>query len=112
MPQPEAYEFFMGAGKIAPRWQNRVTVESMEAGMYYDPTAFIQLISPVPLLMLVASDDIVTPTAVERKAFERAGEPKRLIVVPGRHFDPYQGPKHLEFVTPEIEWFERYLMAR
>jgi uncharacterized protein len=112
MPQPEAYEFFMRVGKIAPRWQNRVTVESLEAGMYYDPTAFIQLISPVPLLMIVASDDIVTPTAVETKAFERAGEPKRLIVVPGRHFDPYQGPKHAEFVTPEIEWFERYLMGR
>jgi hypothetical protein len=112
MPQPEAYEFFMGVGKIAPRWQNRVTVESLETGMYYDPTAFIQLISPAPLLMIVASHDIVTPTAVEKKAFERAGEPKRLIIVPGLHFDPYQGPKHLEFVTPETEWFKRYLMAR
>jgi fermentation-respiration switch protein FrsA (DUF1100 family) len=71
MPQPEAYEFFMGVGKIAPRWQNRVTVESLETGMYYDPTAFIQLISPVPLLMIIASDEIITPTAVEKKAFER-----------------------------------------
>jgi fermentation-respiration switch protein FrsA (DUF1100 family) len=80
--------------------------------MYYDPADFIGAIAPTPLLMVIASDDIITPTAVQKQVFERAGEPKTLVVVPGRHFDPYSGPKHAEYVTPELEWFERYLMGR
>ena len=112
MPQPEAYEWVTQAAKIAPRWENRVTVESLEVGMYYDPADFISVIAPTPLLMVIASDDIITPTAVQKQVFERAGEPKKLVVVPGRHFDPYEGPKHLQYVTPEREWFERYLMGR
>jgi hypothetical protein len=80
--------------------------------MYFDPAGFIAAIAPTPLLMVIASDDIITPTAVQKEAFERAGEPKKLVVVPGRHFDPYTGPKHVEYVTPELQWFQKYLMGK
>jgi fermentation-respiration switch protein FrsA (DUF1100 family) len=112
MPQPEAYEWVMAASKIAPRYENRVTVESLEAGMDFDPARFIQSIAPTPLLMIIASDDIVTPTVVQKQVFERAQEPKKLIVVTGRHFDPYAGPRHVEYVAPELEWFQRTLMQQ
>ena len=112
MTAPGAYEFFTASARNAPRWENRVTVESLETGMYYDPTEFIELIAPVPLLMIIADDDVVTPTAVQKKAFERAREPKSLIVVPGQHFDPYVGPKHLQYATPAVAWFARYLMQQ
>jgi len=39
-------------------------------------------------------------------------EPKKLVVVEGRHFEAYQGPKHDQFATPAVEWFKTYLMAR
>lgn len=109
---PGALEFFVGSAANAPNWQNRVTVESLEVGMSYDPTQFIHLIAPTPLLMLVASDDVVTPTEEQLKAFERAREPKSLVVVLGEHFDAYSGPKHEQYVTPELEWFRRYLLGR
>lgn len=109
MTAPGAYEFFMASAELAPRWENRVTVESLETGMYYDPTQYIDLIAPTPLLMLIADDDVVTPTKVQRKAFERARDPKALVVVPGQHFDPYTGPKHPQYVGPAIEWFDRHL---
>jgi fermentation-respiration switch protein FrsA (DUF1100 family) len=112
MPQQEAHEWLTEAAKIAPHWENRVTVESLEVGMYYDPANFISAVAPTPLLMVIASDDIITPTAVQKRAFERAREPKSLIVVPGQHFDPYVGPKHQQYVTPEVEWFERHLMLK
>lgn len=109
MTAPGAYEFLMASAELAPRWENRVTLESLETGMYYDPTQYIDLIAPTPLLMLIADDDDVTPTPVQRKAFERARDPKALVVVPGRHFDPYTGPKHPQYVGPAIEWFDRHL---
>ncbi len=112
MPQPESYQWFIEMGRRAPRWENRVTVESLETGVDYDPTAFIHLISPTPLLMVIASDDIVTPTEQEKKAFQRAREPKKLVVVPGRHFEAYNGPKHMQFFAPQLEWFQEHLMKK
>lgn len=112
MRQPESYQWFTEMSKRAPRWENRVSVESLETGIDYDPTAFIHLISPTPLLMVIASDDIVTPTEQEKKAFQRAREPKKLVVVQGRHFDAYNGPKHMEFFAPQLEWFQQHLMKK
>ncbi len=111
MTSPAAQEFFLRSSAMAPNWQNRVTVESLEAGMCYDPAQFIELISPTPLLMIIANDDEVTPTELQVKAFARAGEPKSLVLVPGQHFDAYLGPKHPDYLTPELEWFERHLMG-
>lgn len=112
LSQPEAYEPMLDAGRRAPRWENRVSVESLETTLEYDPSVFIHLISPAPLLMVIASDDVITPTAGQRKAFERAGEPKSLVVVPGRHFDAYEGPKHVQFFTPQLEWFQLHLVNK
>lgn len=56
IPVPEAYDWFMNVGSpIAPNWQNQVTVESLEKSLEYDPAGPIHLISPTPLLMIVAA---------------------------------------------------------
>ncbi|APG86464.1 hydrolase of the alpha/beta superfamily (plasmid) [Sinorhizobium americanum CCGM7] len=47
------------------------------------------MISPTPLLMIVAEDDHLTPTDLALDAFDRAGEPKALEILPGGHFAPY-----------------------
>jgi uncharacterized protein len=110
LPQKESYEWFTRAAKLAPRWQNQVTVETLEKSLELNPAANIHHISPTPLLMLVASDDIITPTDQALAAFDRALQPKQLVLVKGRHFDAYDGAKHQEFAQPAVEWFKRYLM--
>ena len=67
-------------------WKNQVTVSYLENAIDFDPSAHIDLISPTPLLMIIADNDIITPTELEKKAFERAKEPKKLVVIPGGHF--------------------------
>jgi uncharacterized protein len=41
--------------------------------------------------MVIAGHDQVALTDLELKAYERAFEPKRLIMIEGGHFDPYLG---------------------
>lgn len=108
-PQQESYDFFTDVAKIAPNWENRVTVESLEMIREYSPTTYIQLISPTPLLMIVASDDVLTSTPAEKADFERAREPKRLVVIEGGHFAVYQGPGFDIASQAAVEWFEQYL---
>jgi dienelactone hydrolase len=42
LPQREAYQAMLEAGKLAPRRDNRVSVESVETGLDYDPGAFVE----------------------------------------------------------------------
>lgn len=109
-PLQEWYDSFMDLSRNAPSWRNSMPVESLDTHITYEPIAPIARISPTPLLMVIASDDVITPTADEKEAFERAGEPKKLVVVPGRHFEAYHGPKHDAFVQPQVAWFKQWLM--
>jgi len=111
LPTPESYEFFMKVVQSnAPRWENRVTLESIEKFFEYNPGANIHRISPTPLLMVVAEDDRLTPTDLAIDAFERAREPKKLVVFKGGHFDAYVEPGLKTTAGEATEWFKRWLM--
>jgi fermentation-respiration switch protein FrsA (DUF1100 family) len=69
-------------------WRNEVTLRTWELYDEYEPAAFIERIAPTPLLMIVAADDVMTPAEDSLAAYERAGQPKHLVVVPGGHYAP------------------------
>jgi uncharacterized protein len=47
--------------------------------MEYEPIAYLERISPTPLLMVVAALDHLTPADLALEACQRAREPKRLV---------------------------------
>ena len=57
--------------------------------MEYEPGALVERISPTPLLMIVAKNDHLTVADLAFEAYARALEPKRLVLLPGGHFDAY-----------------------
>lgn len=111
LPTPESYDFFMKVVATgAPRWENRVTLESMEKFLEYNPAANIHRISPTPLLMVVAEDDRLTPTDLAIEAYQRAREPKKLVMFRGGHFNAYQEPGLNTTAPAAVEWFKQWLM--
>lgn len=113
LPTPESYEWFIRTGEnIAPNWRNEVSLESMEKFLEYNPAANIHRISPTPLLMIVAGGDTLTPTDLAIAAYERALQPKSLVVTGGAHFDAYTEPGLSETAIPAVQWFERHLLGR
>jgi fermentation-respiration switch protein FrsA (DUF1100 family) len=89
-------------------WRNEVTVRTWEFYDDYEPAAFIERISPTPLLMIVALDDTMTPAEDALDACERAGEPKRLVTVPGSHYAVY-GEQFGRTSTEARDWFVAHL---
>ena len=73
----------------APSWRNEVTLRTVEMLGEYEPGVYIGRISPTPLLLVVARQDHLTPAHLALDAFERAREPKQLVILPGGHFDAY-----------------------
>lgn len=111
LPTPESYDFFLKHVQTnAPRWENRVTLESIEKFLEYNPAANIHRIAPTPLLMVVGEDDRLTPTDLAIEAYGRAREPKKLVVFKGGHFDAYIEPGIKTTAGEATEWFKRWLV--
>lgn len=110
MAFPEAYEFYTEAQRTyAPTYDNRLTFESMEYLIADHPEDAMELISPTALLMIHGEKDLIPLDAV-RAVFERAGEPKKLIVLDCSHTDLYtREPWVTQSSEAAIEWFNRYL---
>jgi fermentation-respiration switch protein FrsA (DUF1100 family) len=84
----DAIDFY---NQPAPKdvWENNVTVRSTRAARMYEPGAWISRVSPTPLLLIVALSDAMTVSDLGLAAYERALHPKKLVTIPGGHFDPY-----------------------
>ncbi len=104
----DAQAFYSAAWTLAEGWDNRVTLRSSELASEYEPGAWIDRVSPTPLLMVVAEHDTVTPTDLALAAYERALEPKRLCLLPGGHFDPYTTHAG-RAIAAARDWFVQHL---
>jgi fermentation-respiration switch protein FrsA (DUF1100 family) len=108
---PDAYEWFMRWSALVPIWRNQVTLESLEKVREFDPVSLIHLISPTPLLMIIAERDSLLPRDLLVAAYERAREPKALVSLPCGHFDVYDGAWGEKAADAATEWFRKHLGA-
>jgi hypothetical protein len=89
-------------------WRNEVTVRSTRAARMYEPGTWISRVSPTPLLLVVALNDVLTVTDLALSAYERALQPKKLVTIPGGHFDPYLSQFKASSAAARA-WFDEHL---
>ena len=111
LPTPDSWQWFIETGATrAPSWRNEVTLRSVEMFIEYEPGAYLPLISPTPLLMLVAKGDHLTVSDLAISAYQSANEPKKLVIMPGGHFDAYI--KGFDQASgPARDWFVQHLVG-
>ena len=113
LPTADSYDWFIQTGQTrAPAWKNEVTVRTLELLMEYEPGSYIERISPTPLLMLIAAQDHLAVADEAFAAFNRALEPKRLVVLPGGHFEAYVGPGFQQASQAACDWFTQHLLKQ
>lgn len=84
--------------------------ETVEKTLEYKPINVVDKIAPRPLLLIGARDDDTCPIEGYEKLYERAGEPKKLVVLPITHYEIYSGKWLDESSRLACEWFTRFLM--
>ena len=109
LPTPDSWSWFSETGmNRAPAWRNEVTLRSVEMFTEYEPVSYMPYISPTPMLLLVAGGDHLVPAELTIAAYEQAREPKKIIIMPGGHFDAYV--KGFEAASgPARDWFVQHL---
>jgi uncharacterized protein len=109
LPTPDSWAWFTETGKTrATAWRNEVTLRTVEMLGEYEPGTYIGRITPTPLLMIVAREDHLTPTHLAINAYEQARQPKKLVIVPGGHFDAYTSGFDAAS-GPARDWFVEHL---
>lgn len=109
LPGENAAAWMIGTGeKRAPSWRNEVTLRSVEMFLEYEPGAWISHISPTPLLLVVATRDVLTVPDIALAAYERALHPKKLVTLDCGHFEPYTDLFALSSGAV-IAWFREHL---
>jgi len=110
LPTADTYAFFTQFEKEhETNWKNEVTLHSIEMFTEYEPASYIARIAPTPLLLVVAREDHLTPFDLTARAFEAALEPKKLLVLPGGHFDAYTGEPFETSSAVQRDWFLEHL---
>ena len=86
---------------------------SVEALLRYRPDWVVDRIAPRPVLFVAAEYDSIVPPEEVVATYEKCGEPKKLVTLPGaRHNQVYEfsDSEHFETVASEAtNWFRQYL---
>jgi len=88
----EARQYYLEKAKSLPTFQNRITMDSIDRILAYNPGDYAHLVSR-PILMITASRDKTTPPSLAREVFQRVPAPgSRLVEYEAGHFDLYKPP--------------------
>jgi len=110
LPTDDSLQFFKEVHESrAPSWRNEVTLKSIEMFWEYEPGWYISRICPTPFMMAAAGGDHLVPVDLACEAFEQALEPKKLIILPGGHFEAYTGEAFKVNSAAQRDWFVQHL---
>jgi fermentation-respiration switch protein FrsA (DUF1100 family) len=96
--------------QIFPTYRNEKTLDSTEHLLTFTPENLIHRLAPTPLLMIVNGGwDLYHMLEEAQSAFAKAGEPKRLEILPHDVLGLYTGPGLEEAMALAVDWFATYL---
>jgi fermentation-respiration switch protein FrsA (DUF1100 family) len=103
-----ATEDGLRAGLRSGRLSMRADVEALTAWLgEHDLRDAVPRIAPKPLFLLHARGDEEVPSEWSEELYARAGEPRRIVVVPGGHHRSAQHDPELQATT--LRWLDREL---
>ena len=111
LPTPDSWAWFTETGATrAPVAQRGHAALRRDVHASTSPGPTSSGVSPTPLLMVVAPSDHLTVADLALAAYERALEPKRLVTLPGGHFDAYVDDFEAASGAA-VDWFTEHLLG-
>lgn len=108
LPGVLSHDFFHGTRAFAPNWEDAVTLQSVVMARSYEPGLAVPMISPTPVMMILATDDHLTPPDLAIETFQKLSGAKAVEMIDGHHFDPYLGQFAI-CSSKACAWFQEHL---
>ena len=90
-----------------------IPLEFIDETLNFNPEWVVDKIAPRPILFITTNDDRLVPPEETKLMYERAGEPKKLIVLEGYgHYQIYFGEALRQVMQASIAWCRQFLPAK
>ncbi|MGI9409659.1 MAG: alpha/beta hydrolase, partial [Hyphomicrobiaceae bacterium] len=113
LPDRQSAELAAAARRANPSATNELPLEYIDETLQFHPEWVVDKISPRPILFITTDDDRLVPPEESDALFERAGEPKKLVILKGYgHYEVYTEPAFTEVMESTVAWFQEHMPAR
>jgi uncharacterized protein len=92
-----------------PTWSPKISMESLEHILAFKPEQYVHLISPRGVLLVAASEDNLVPPDEIRRIYAKAGDPKKLVVLDGAHYEIYSPPLLQDYMRQVEDWVAEHI---
>jgi dipeptidyl aminopeptidase/acylaminoacyl peptidase len=109
----QSAELAAAARRGNPGTVNEIPLEFIDDTLGFNPEWVVDKIAPRPALFITTSDDRLVPPEESEAMYRRAGEPKRLLVLPGwGHYEVYTGACFRQVMEATLAWYREHLPPR
>ncbi len=113
LPDRQSAALAAAARADNPAAVGTIPLEFIDETLQFHPEWVVDKIAPRPLLLIAAGDDRLVPPEDCRSLYEKALEPKKLVVVPGfGHYEMYVKPAFDIVMDETVAWFDAHMPAR
>ena len=110
LPDRQSAELAAAARRNVPSALNTLPLEYVDETLGFHPEWVVDKIAPRPVLFITTDDDRLVPPEESRVLYEKAGEPKKLVVLEGYgHYEVYAEPAFGEVMRETVAWFGEHL---
>lgn len=112
LPDRQSAELAAAARAKVSGAVSQIPLEFIDDTLGFHPEWVVDKIAPRPVLFITTDDDRLVPPDESVEMFKRAGEPKKLVVLPGwGHYEVYAGDAYRQVMDPTVAWFQQHLPA-
>jgi hypothetical protein len=112
LPDRQSAELAAKARAGNPNAVGKIPLEYIDETLSFHPEWVVDKIAPRPLLLIAAGDDRLVPPEDCQSLYEKALEPKKLVVLPGiGHYEVYARPAFDAVMRETIDWLRLHLPA-
>ena len=113
LPDRQSAELAAAARRNNPAAVSTIPLEYIAETLEFHPEWVVDRIAPRPVLYITTDDDRLVPPEESIRLYERAGEPKKLVVLHGYgHYEVYVEPAFSEVMRETLAWYRQHLPPR
>jgi dipeptidyl aminopeptidase/acylaminoacyl peptidase len=113
LPDRQSLELATAARRDNPAAISTLPFDYVDETLVFNPEWVVDKIAPRAALFITSDQDRLVPPEESIALYERAGEPKKLVILKGYgHYEVYSEPAFSEVMRETIAWYQRYVPAR
>ena len=113
LPDRQSLDLATAARRNNPSAVDTLPLDYVDETLAFNPEWVVDKIAPRAVLFITSDQDRLVPPEESVSLYERAGDPRKLVILKGYgHYEIYSEPAFSEVMRETIAWYQRHVPAR